>query len=273
MNCQEALSLLYDVIDKEASEIDAHQVEEHLARCRDCAGVYRVEQSVNELLREKLKSQQSTPRLESLKTKVLSQLNEVDRETRGAEIKGVIPSESSAPPVFKLGKALAIAAAVVIVVGGVILINSIINDHAPYMRLERAHRSALDNPEAYRGSVATTLARVETQQQLAYDVVEIIGAFDLLGGQLETVEDIQLAHFVYHNDENIISVFIIDPSLIPIPEDLIGTAENRNGLWFFYHNCRGCRLVYHRVGEALVVTATTNPEIDLLDFVPNRGPV
>ena len=30
MNCQEALDLLYDIIDKEASEIDTQEVKRHL---------------------------------------------------------------------------------------------------------------------------------------------------------------------------------------------------------------------------------------------------
>jgi len=44
MNCQEALSLLYDVIDKEASQIDIKEVQKHLDCCQDCLKRFQVEE-------------------------------------------------------------------------------------------------------------------------------------------------------------------------------------------------------------------------------------
>jgi anti-sigma factor (TIGR02949 family) len=85
MNCQEALSLLYDIIDREASEIDVREVEEHLRNCKDCSGVYRLERSVNELVQEKLSHQKATPRLDSLKAKVLSELDQIDCDNRPSQ--------------------------------------------------------------------------------------------------------------------------------------------------------------------------------------------
>ena len=35
MKCQEALDLLYEIIDKEASEIDTQAVKRHLDYCQD----------------------------------------------------------------------------------------------------------------------------------------------------------------------------------------------------------------------------------------------
>ena len=80
MNCQEALDLVYGIIDNEASEIDAQQVRDHLKSCKDCDGVYRVEQAVTELLRARLENQKANPQLASLKAKVLSRLDEIDCE-------------------------------------------------------------------------------------------------------------------------------------------------------------------------------------------------
>jgi mycothiol system anti-sigma-R factor len=81
MNCQEALSLLYDVIDKEASEIDMAQVREHLDRCHDCAGVYKIEQSISRMIIEKARSPETNPHFDALKAKVLRQLDDIDDET------------------------------------------------------------------------------------------------------------------------------------------------------------------------------------------------
>lgn len=80
MNCQEALSLLYDIIDREASEIDIHQVEKHLARCRDCSGVYDIEHSIDKLIQERLANPGPTLQFTKLKTTVLQQLDKIDAE-------------------------------------------------------------------------------------------------------------------------------------------------------------------------------------------------
>jgi anti-sigma factor (TIGR02949 family) len=84
MTCQEALSLLYDVIDKEASEIDIRQVETHLKECCHCAEVYRIEAAVNEYLVEKMRDHKSSRELASLKQRVLKQLDAVDGEDDSA---------------------------------------------------------------------------------------------------------------------------------------------------------------------------------------------
>lgn len=80
MNCQEALSLLYDIVDNEASEVDVQNVHEHLKNCKDCDSVYRLEQAVNELLRARLENPSTSPQLTFLKAKVIGQLDEIDCE-------------------------------------------------------------------------------------------------------------------------------------------------------------------------------------------------
>ena len=82
MNCQEALNLLYDIIDKEASEIDATEVQDHLAKCKHCLQVYDLEHSVNALVVERLKSAEATPCVGKLRDKLILKLNELDAETK-----------------------------------------------------------------------------------------------------------------------------------------------------------------------------------------------
>ena len=80
MNCQDALDLLYDIIDREASEIDAQRVKEHLENCRDCFEVYRLEQSVQDLINERVQNSVDSPRVDDLKAKIMTRLDEIDRE-------------------------------------------------------------------------------------------------------------------------------------------------------------------------------------------------
>jgi anti-sigma factor (TIGR02949 family) len=273
MNCQEALSLLYEIIDKEASEIDIRQVEEHLSHCHDCSGIYRLERSVNELIRERLQHQEVTPRLDSLKTKILTELDAIDCAHQNLEAPKKKLSEAAPPRAFPLGRTLAFAASVMVVIGAFFVGKSIFFDHATYLPLEQAHWAAVENLDDHRNSTVTTSTLVSTQQSLAYGLAEQIGSFTLVGGHPETVDNIPLAHFVYHNQNRIVSVFVIDADLINLADDLLETLVIRNGIEFYDHNCRGCRLVYHRVGRALIVTATTERDIELLDFVPDLGPV
>jgi len=80
MNCQEALSLLYDIIDHEASEIDVHEVDEHLSRCRDCSGIYRIERSIAKIILARFANPDPIPHLAKLRATVLCQLDEIDAE-------------------------------------------------------------------------------------------------------------------------------------------------------------------------------------------------
>ena len=80
MNCQQAIELVYDIIDNEASEIDVQQIRDHLKNCEDCDGVFRLEQAVNDLLRARLENPTPSPQLKSLKSRVLSQLDKIDCE-------------------------------------------------------------------------------------------------------------------------------------------------------------------------------------------------
>jgi anti-sigma factor (TIGR02949 family) len=275
MNCQEALSLLYDVIDKEASEIDAQQVAEHLRRCDDCAGKYHLEQSIHELLQAKLQNQDASPEIDSIKAKVLSQLDEIDRCNQARPGRSEKTAETEPGGSFRMGRLLAIAAAVIVTVTAGYFGLRAFDDHAVYIPMEQAHWDAEENTQAYASAVHTSLARSEVQEKLQFDIRPVVDEFNLVGGQLEKIDGHDVAHFVYRNENlnNVVSVFVIDAASMPLPDDLVATMVTRNGVDFYDHNCRGCRLVYHRTGNALVVTATTESSLDLLDFVPDRDPV
>lgn len=53
MNCKDALRLLYDVIDKEADQLDTVEVEKHLQHCRHCMAKYEFERMFRTFVTEK----------------------------------------------------------------------------------------------------------------------------------------------------------------------------------------------------------------------------
>lgn len=271
MTCQEALSLLYDVIDKEASEIDIEQVESHLSQCRHCADIYKVEQSVNELMKEKLSNHKSTPKLASLQSKVLQQLDELDCEVSpGPEAEKKPPGKSS---FFKTGRLLAIAAAVVVVLGAAFYGQQGVGEHAAFLPLEKAHTSCVGNLAGYDNPDDTNALLASVRENIYYDITPAVQEFKLIGGHLETIDGIEMAHFVYSDGQKVISAFVVPSDQFDIPGELASAGVTHNGVTFFDHNCRGCRLVYHRIGQAVVITATTEREVQLLDFLPGHGTI
>lgn len=271
MTCQEALSLLYDVIDKEASQIDTDQVEAHLSQCRHCAEIYKVETAVNELVREKLSNKESTPRLTSLQSKVLKQLDDIDCEPASEESTDETKPRNSS--IFRTGRLLALAAAVVVVVGLGFYANHAVDEHAQYLPLEQAHTECIEELADYRDTETTNALLAGVRDNFAYDLAPAVQGFRLIGGHQETVAGVEMAHFVYATESQVISAFVVPADKYDIPNELLETQVERNGLTFFDHNCRGCRLVYHRFGDLVVITATTEREVQLYDFVPGHGTV
>jgi len=268
MNCQEALSLLYDIIDKEASEIDAKQVQEHLSRCRHCSELYRVEQSVNALLKAKMQQSSPAPCVDVLKSRVLNELDAIDEDFRSQ------PDKSSGEPktrsFLRLGRYLAMAAALVVVVATIYYATRVGEHQEVFIPLEQSHWAAVENIDSFRNNATTMTVMNSLNRQLDYVLEPEVRNFIMIGGRHELIDGNQLIHFVYHNDDKLVSVFVADQHYLTIPTELRDAAVTRHGITFFDHNCRGCRLVYHQAGNVVVVTATSDRDIELLDFIPGH---
>jgi anti-sigma factor (TIGR02949 family) len=78
MNCQEALKHLYEVIDHETSEIDEDKIREHFKLCHHCRGIYNVELALNDFIKARLHDQSTPEHLDTLRTKVVAELDRVD---------------------------------------------------------------------------------------------------------------------------------------------------------------------------------------------------
>ncbi|HUV30688.1 MAG TPA: zf-HC2 domain-containing protein [Acidobacteriota bacterium] len=263
MNCQEALALLYEIIDKEASEIDVRRVQEHLRECHHCTDIYRLEESVQSLINERLKSDYSLSRLTVLKSKVLSQLDGIDRER-------AVPARHQ-PPFMRLSWALATAASLVLVIAAYMFFSGARRHEAMLIPLEKAHRSIFSNPSTDVDSVAVTQSVMRVYTDVSYSVDRVVNDFHLTGGHTEDLMGSEVAHLVYHNGTCCVSVFVATADSFEIPEELKANPRTIGAITFYDHNCRGCRLVYHQVGNAVIITATTSRDVELLEFVPGSA--
>ncbi len=264
MNCQEALRLLYEIIDKEASEIDAKEVQRHLDRCGHCFAVYRLESAVQGFINQKLKYGNPAASLEALKEKIQLRLDEID----GGQV-----SAESRPFFRRAAAALAAAATLVILIGAAFWARDFYRHQTEYIPLERAHWAATDDPETYNDHSRTFSILSNLRDNLSYELSPSVEGFTLVGGRSEEIKGVEMAHFVYSNDKGIVSVFVVSSDRLAIPDDLNDAEVGKHALSFYDHHCRGCRLVYHRAGSVTVVTATTDRTIELLDFIPGHSAI
>ena len=265
MNCQEALTLLYDIIDKEASDIDAAEVAAHLDKCHDCLQKYNLESSVNALVNERLKSAKATKCTEVIRKNIITRLDVIDGQS------GAPGARSKRFPFGNTALVMAIAATVVLVVGGIFVAASLKDHRSVFLPFEEAHWNA----EGVKAGATDPLAMVQAVQFAhaeQYELNESYEGFSLVGASVESVMDVRMGHFIYEKGKVRVSVFVAPPSF-EIPAELEKFAVIVNGTKMFDHNCRGCRLVYHRAGNAVIVTATTEKDVDLLKFNPVRGTI
>ncbi len=265
MNCQEALNLLYDVIDKEASQIDANEVQKHLDQCQDCLKKFQIEESLQALVKEKLKAALDIPKIDHLKAKVLFQLGQMDASFSQSRLQYV--------PFRFPAVALAAAASIIVFIGAAFWGKGLYDHYRQYIPIERAHWSAANDTNEFSDQNNTQLALAGVGSDFGVGLLNILGNLSMVGGKSQKIDGIDVPHFVYQNGDKIVSAFVFPADKFTIPDDLAETRVDIDGQCRLSHNCRGCWLVFFKAGNAIIVTATTDREFDLLAFNPISGAI
>ncbi len=272
MNCEEALSLLYEMIDKEASEVDTKEVQEHLHKCNDCFQKYRVEQSIHAFIQERLQNGAKVDAHTSLRMKIRLRLDEIDGELD--EQVQEAPSDRGTPRPFKLpAVALAAAAAVIILISAGYFGAHFYNHQQLYLPLEQAHWADESNLAEPWSESDMSLALSQADERYHYQLRPTVDDYHLIGGHEETVMGQSMMHYVYHNGASKVSVFLAPAEFFARYADSDMEQVVRDTLTMFDHKCQGCRLVFHRIGGTLVITASTDPKAELLDFIPGYAAI
>lgn len=263
MNCQQAQSLLYEVIDNEASLAEVENVKAHLSECSDCQQQFTREQTLHAVMITKC--QQAVKAdccADRLKAQISERLNAIDQErTQNRPVQR---------PSFRIGRYVLAAAAVLTLVASTVYISSNVSDHqSTFAPIERLHWASAENRAQFTQANAIS-ASTGILTDFNYELKDTVGNFQLIGNKLDTLEGIPMQHFVYSNEKTLVSVFIVPMDKFSMPDGLEKARVIRNGMTFFDHNCRGCRVVYHQEGKAMIITATTDHSIELLDFIPGR---
>lgn len=264
MNCQEALNLLYDVIDKEASQIDVKEVQKHLDQCQDCLKKFQIEESLQAIVKERLKAASDIPKIDQLKSKVLAQLEQIDSTLGRPERNALL---------FRMpAVALAIAASGILLIGAAYWGKGLYDHYSEYIPIERAHWSAADNIDNFSDQNNTREAMTDLGKQ-GFTILDTINGLSLVGGRMEEIKGFRVSHFLYSNGQQAISLFAFPKDAIELADDLLKTRVTIGGNCYLDHNCRGCRLVYHSERESMFITATVDHSYDLLSFNPAVGAI
>ena len=266
IDCQHAFALLQEILDKEASQIDENEVRAHLEKCSHCFETFRIEESIQEFLNEKIKSSTTSDskpeKLESLRLNILNQLDKIDTECNS--------SQNSA-----FGTTLKIflsTAALVLLAGVWYFSNGLYTHNEYYIPIEQAHWAVAENISPYTKNINKTEYLSNVERNFNYAVETSFAGYSFIGGKKDKLMGADVEHLVLSNNNNddFISVFITSAENIEIPKDLQPSKIQDSEFNLFDHNCRGCRLVFHKIGSLVIITASTNNLIDLTKFIPGQ---
>ncbi|PKK83740.1 MAG: hypothetical protein CVT49_06895 [candidate division Zixibacteria bacterium HGW-Zixibacteria-1] len=254
MTCEEALRLLYEVIDKEASDYDVKRVEEHLHKCKDCMSRYQFEEMFKAFVSEKASAKSKSDRL---KSSILRSIEVSHRHPRRA------PGGH-----FRFGLVLA-AAAVALVFCVVAAFSG-----AKYYRhkvnvypLEKIH---MDSSAGIINASALSIADVVSARNylandMHYNFNGGFSGFSLVGAGFKDLSGHRFVHLKYLTGDDYISLFIGKAGDVNLPDFEKVTGS---GLVYFKHICRDCQVIYWIRNDTISIAVTENKNIDLSVLVP-----
>jgi mycothiol system anti-sigma-R factor len=268
MNCEEALSLLYELIDKEVSEIDEKELRKHLDSCGDCYRKYNIEKNLHEFIQARLHDGPVMDAHSKLKMRIEMKLDEIDGEVEDSDQPA---SDRRTPRPFRFpAVALAAAAAIVILIGTGYFGGRMYTHHEMFVPIEQAHWADQSESSPPMSDSELTSALSQAAGTYNYELRPTIEEYRLVSGHPEELMGQSMLHYVYRNDDSKVSVFLAPAEFFDQYGDFDLEEVVRDNLTLYDHNCRGCRLVFHRVGDVLVITASTDRNVELLDFIPGH---
>lgn len=255
MNCQEALELLYEIIDKEADDVDVKEVESHLSSCRHCFELFRIEKSVQDFIDSKLEHEKNstTPsdELDNLRSNIMNSLDEIDRANLACK-------ESKRHPFFSPGRMLLAAAALVLFIGGGFLTAKLVRHYDNYIPLENAHFSAVETKASFANYNSTNSAEMALLNSYDYTILNSIGKYELIGAQSQFIDGVEMYHLLYGKEDKSFSIFIVPSDKFTLPSEQANHPIEINGFVYYEHKCLGCRLIYQQLGELMVISAASD---------------
>lgn len=255
MTCQEALRLLYEVIDKEASQIDSEKVKEHLNNCRDCMARYEFEQMFRTFV---VKKAATRAKSEQLKYRILAHIND-----RGEKPTGF----------FNQYKRRIFAAAAILVIFIAVGLSA-----AQYYRhrifvypFEKSHLDEIITGDPIpAGAEAIADMKNFLAGNMHLSLSEDIPGYRLVHSGYDEIVGKKFAHLQYLNGKSRISLFIGNPADIKLP----GFEKiSLSGIEYFRHICASCQVIYWKKGNSIAIAVSEDKAVQLPALISALGPI
>ncbi len=259
MTCEEALRKLYEVIDKEASEIDRKEVEAHLEHCKSCMARYQFEAMFKTFVVEKAAS---PSKKELLKDKIVAQIDHF-QENPGHSGKG----ESFLSNPFRYRSVLvAAAAALVICILAAFATSSFYRHRTFIYPFEKSHMAIhhmdVDNLPHNTEEIGHFIS---SDMHLAVNDNDNSG-YRLIGCCFDEVQGHKFAHLRYNNGDTNVSLFVGSRDGVNLPD--FDRKISADSMEYFTRDCRECQVAYWTMGDAVVIAVTENKNAELTKFIP-----
>lgn len=256
MTCEEALRLLYEVIDKEASEIDVKRVEEHLHHCKDCMSRYQFEEMFKAFVVDKASAKSKS---DQLKTSILRSIEVSQRHPRRAQ-----------GGRFRFG--LVFVAAAVALVFCIVAAFSAAKFYRHKVYVYPFEKMHMDSSAGNIGASALSISDVVTARNylandMHYHFNGGVANFGLVGAGIREMFGHKFVHLKYLTGEDYISLFIGRADEIKLPDFEKAIAS---GTEYFKRVCRECQVIYWIKNNTVTIAVTENKNIDLSVLVPSK---
>ncbi len=252
MNCKEALARLYEITDKEASEIDENEVREHLEKCKDCVSRFEFEELFKAFVVEKASIKAKT---DKLRKNILKRCEEIESATSRR------PRNS-----LRFGAILAAASvSLVICVFASFALADFYRHQAFVVPFENTHLNDKGFVEENKPLVGQLMAvRKYLNNDLRLSLDKEPRQFRLVGAGFDEVRGEKYAHVRFVKGPDHISLFICDKDVeLPNFEKL-----SYYSIEYFLHVCDHCLVLYWKCGPNTIIAVSGNPGLDLTPLIP-----
>ncbi|UCD16798.1 MAG: zf-HC2 domain-containing protein [Candidatus Zixiibacteriota bacterium] len=257
MTCEEALRRLYDVIDKEADEIDVKEVQEHLAHCENCMARYEFEAMFKTFIRDKALS---TPKSDQLKNRILTRIEDAER-SRGRFFKR---------PFRYQAVIVAAAAALVLCIVAAFSVAGYYRQRAFIQPFEDSHMAGLQTYQTQStpvraGNPCAPEVLTFIEGYLPAGVQDSIPGYAMIGSCLDVIQDVKFAHLSYVAGESMVSLFVGSPDGVNLPDF---ERVEVGGQECYRYVCKNCQLMYWMIGNTLIVAVSEDKSLPLPEIMP-----
>ncbi|MEW5923501.1 MAG: zf-HC2 domain-containing protein [Candidatus Zixiibacteriota bacterium] len=254
MTCEEALRLLYEVIDKEASDYDVKRVEEHLHKCKDCMSRYQFEEMFKAFVVDKASTKSKSDQLKSSILRTIEVSRRHPRRAQGGR--------------FRFSLVIAAAAVALIFCFVAAFSAAKFYRHKVYVYpFEKMH---MDSSAGNIGASALSISDVVTARNylandMHYNFNGGVAGFSLVGAGIKEMFGHRFVYLRYLTGDDYISLFIGMADEINLPDFERVVAS---GTEYFKHVCRDCQAIYWIRNNTITIAVTENKNIDLTALVP-----